>query len=117
MAVEACSIRFYETAKGKRPFQEYLLSLADRNAIDRINARLARIRLGNFGDVKLLGGGLGEIRIDYGPGYRVYFTRTGNYVVLLLCAGEKATQPKDIRRAREFLADYERRQDASKRII
>ena len=76
-----------------------------------------RLRLGNFGDVKSLGSGLSELRIEYGPGYRVYFTRAGKSLVLLLCAGEKASQQRDIRRAREFLADYERRQDAGKRII
>lgn len=117
MSAEEYSIRYYEAANGKRPFREWLCSLDDKNAIDRANARLARVRLGNFGDSRSLGSGMWELRIDYGPGYRVYFTRTGRSVVLLLCAGEKATQQKDIRRAREYLADYKRRQDAGKRII
>jgi putative addiction module killer protein len=68
--------------------------------------------LGNFGDVRTLGKGLSELRIDVGPGYRVYFMVEGQWIVVLLCGGDKATQQKDIRRAREYLADYRRRPDA-----
>ena len=68
--------------------------------------------MGNFGDVRTLGKGLSELRIDVGPGYRVYFMVEGQWIVVLLCGGDKATQQKDIRRAREYLADYRRRPDA-----
>jgi putative addiction module killer protein len=106
------SLRYYVAANGKRPFAEWLFSLSDRNAAARVQIRLERLRLGNFGDVRSLGKGLSELRIDVGPGYRVYFAIEGKSVVLLLFAGDKATQQKDIRRAREYLADYRRRTDA-----
>ena len=68
---------------------------------------LLRLAMGNFGDHKSLGGGLWELRIDYGPGYRVYFTRCGNMVVILLCGGDKRTQTADINRARKLAEEYE----------
>lgn len=63
--------------------------------------------LGNPGDVKSIGGGISELRVDYGPGYRVYFTKQGPVLVLLLCGGDKSTQDRDIRRARELAAGVE----------
>ena len=86
--------------------------MSDRNVAARVQVRLERLRLGNFGDVRTLGKGLSELRIDVGPGYRVYFMVEGQWIVVLLCGGDKATQQKDIRRAREYLADYRRRPDA-----
>ena len=106
------SLRYYVAANGKRPFAEWLFSLSDRTAAARMQIRLERLRLGNFGDVRSLGRGLSELRIDVGPGYRVYFAIEGKSLVLLLCGGDKATQQRDIRRAREYLADYRRRTDA-----
>ena len=111
MPVDEYSLRHYVTANGKRPFAA-LCSLADRNAAARVQIRLERLRLGNFGDVRPLGKGLSELRVDVGPGYRVYFIVEGHSIVVLLCGGDKATQQKDIRRAREYLADYRRRPDA-----
>jgi putative addiction module killer protein len=112
MSADEYSIRYYEAADGKRPFAEWLYSLADRNAVARLQIRLERLRLGNFGDVRSLQKGLSELRIDVGPGYRVYFAMEGRSTVLLLCGGDKATQQKDIRRARKYLTDYKRRPDA-----
>jgi putative addiction module killer protein len=106
------SLRHYVAANGKRPFAEWLYSLSDRNAAARVQIRLERLRLGNFGDARSLGKGLSELRIDIGPGYRVYFMVEGKSVVLLFCGGDKTTQQKDIRRAREYLSDYQRRTDA-----
>lgn len=106
------SLRLYIAANGKRPFAEWLCSLSDRNAAARVQIRLERLRLGNFGDARSLGKGLSELRIDIGPGYRVYFMVEGKAVVLLFCGGDKTTQQKDIRRAREYLTDYRRRTDA-----
>jgi putative addiction module killer protein len=65
----------------------------------RITARLRRLSLGNPGDVKSVGGGVSEMRIDHGPGYRVYFVRRGDLIVVLLCGGDKRTQDRDIARA------------------
>ena len=72
----------------------------------RIAARLDRLALGNPGDVKPIGSGVSEMRIDYGPGYRVYFVQRGSAVVVILCAGDKRTQAADIKRAIKIAADW-----------
>jgi putative addiction module killer protein len=77
-------------------------ALKDTNAIARIVARIRRLELGNLGDVKPVGEGISELRIDYGPGYRIYFVQQGNTVVILLCGGDKRTQNKDIRTAKQM---------------
>jgi putative addiction module killer protein len=76
--------------------------LADKKAVARIIARIRRMQAGNPGDAKSVGEGVSEMRIDYGPGYRVYFTRRGNTVVILLCGGDKKSQSKDIRNAQKM---------------
>jgi putative addiction module killer protein len=83
-------------------FKEWLLSLRDAKAKARIAARIARAASGNLGDSKPVGEGVSEMRIDYGPGYRVYYRRRGNTLVILLCGGDKSTQRSDIRRALEL---------------
>jgi putative addiction module killer protein len=85
-------------------FDEWLSSLADQKAQAKIASRIERLGYGNPGDVKPVGGGISEIRVSYGPGYRVYFKQTGKTVVLLLCGGDKSTQEKDIKRAKEIAA-------------
>jgi putative addiction module killer protein len=102
-------LRYYQTAAGAQPFVEWLGGLADRQARARIQARLARVAAGNFGDVEPVGEGVLEMRIDWGPGYRVYFARVGNMIVLLLCGGDKRTQQRDIKRAKDYFEDYKRR--------
>jgi putative addiction module killer protein len=81
-------------------FSRWLRQLADANAFARIVGRIRRMEMGNPGECKSLGQGLMEMRVDYGPGYRVYFVRRGSAVVILLCGGDKRTQDKDIARAR-----------------
>jgi putative addiction module killer protein len=88
---------------------QWLADLNDERARARINVRIARLAAGNFGDCKSLGGGLFELRIDYGPGYRVYFARIGAAIVLLLCGGDKRRQSADIERAGVFLKSYWKR--------
>ena len=102
-------LRLYQTAAGKRPFFDWLQALSDRHARARIDARLARVLGGNFGDVEPVGEGVLELRIDWGPGYRVYFARLGQVIVLLLCGGDKRTQRKDIRRAKAYFEDFKAR--------
>lgn len=80
-------------------FARWLVSLRDRQARARIQARIDRLGLGNPGDVKPVGEGVSEMRIDYGPGYRVYFIRRGDRLVVLLAGGDKHTQPRDIKTA------------------
>lgn len=83
-------------------FSGWLKSLRDINARARIMVRIRRLELGNPGDVKSVGGGVSELRIDYGPGYRVYFAQQGKTVVILLCGGDKRTQDKDIATAQQM---------------
>lgn len=102
-------LRFYQTAGRRRPFEAWLLGLRDAQAVARIEARLARLAAGNFGDAGPVGEGVLELRIDWGPGYRVYFARVGQATVLLLCGGDKRTQQRDIERAKDYFDDYKTR--------
>ncbi len=81
------------------------LARQDNDVTARIVTRLRRIELGNFGEAKSVGGGVSEIRVDYGPGFRVYFVRRGGAVVILLCAGTKKTQSRDIAKAQQLAKD------------
>jgi putative addiction module killer protein len=83
-------------------FKEWILSRRDAKAKARIDTRIARAENGNLGDSKPVGSGVSEMRIDYGPGYRVYYRQKGNILVILLCGGDKNTQRADIRRALEL---------------
>jgi putative addiction module killer protein len=87
-------------------FDEWFSKLPDRQAKARIAARIDRLAVGNPGDVKPVGSGVSEMRIHYGPGYRVYFAQRGWKVVVLLCAGDKRTQDTDIKRAIEIAASW-----------
>jgi putative addiction module killer protein len=92
------------TVNRTEEFDSWLARLADLRARAKILVRVRRAERGNFGDVKLLEDGVAEMRIDCGPGYRVYFAREGSTVYLLLCGGDKSTQPADIRHARTMWA-------------
>jgi putative addiction module killer protein len=83
-------------------FARWLDGLRDNRARIRIDARLRRLSLGNPGDVRPVGGGVSEMRVDYGPGYRIYFVQRGEMLVILLAGGDKSTQDRDIARAREL---------------
>ena len=101
-------IDYYKTTEGKAPFKEWLE--ADVNGRAKIRVRLDRARLGKLGDHKPVDEGVWELRIDYGPGYRVYFAKEGNSLVLLLIGGDKGTQRRDIAQAAGYLQDHRRRQ-------
>ncbi|HIE02196.1 MAG TPA: type II toxin-antitoxin system RelE/ParE family toxin [Thiotrichaceae bacterium] len=104
----AITIELYETKEGKFPFSIWLKSLNDSKARAKIRIKLNRLRLGNLGDSKSVGEGVHEIRINYGPGYRLYFGKIDPTVVLLLCGGDKSTQTEDIRKAKSYWNDYNR---------
>ena len=87
-------------------FRRWINRLRDLEALDRIDLRLLNAADGNLGDVAPLGGGLWEMRIHYGPGYRLYFIRRGATVVVLLCGGDKDSQRRDIARARQLAAEW-----------
>jgi putative addiction module killer protein len=83
-------------------YAQWFESLRDRQAKSRIDIRIRRLSLGNPGDVKPIGEGLSELRIDYGPGYRVYFVQRGDVLIVLLAGGDKRTQDQDIRLAKQL---------------
>ncbi len=96
----------FRATDGRVPFEEWLDDLNDKKAVARILARLARVRQGNLGDCKPVGEGVSELRVDYGPGYRVYFGQDGQTLVVLLCGGDKRTQDRDIRLAKQRWREY-----------
>ncbi|MHB1666688.1 type II toxin-antitoxin system RelE/ParE family toxin [Thiomonas sp.] len=103
-------LEHYVTADGLDPFAGWLSKLADRHARARIVVRLDRVaENGNFGDCKPVGEGVWELRIDWGPGYRVYYAQAGASLVLLLIGGDKRTQQADISAARDYWRDWRSR--------
>ena len=85
-------------------FSDWLNNLRDVRAKTKIAIRIARIEAGLMGDVKSVGDGVSEVRIDFGPGYRLYFTRRGEELIILLCGGDKGSQARDIAKAKEMAA-------------
>ena len=102
-------LRIYTTEDGREPFTEWLASLRDSRARAKIRVRLDRVSLGNLGDCQSVGEGVQELRINYGPGYRIYFSQEGATIVLLLCGGDKRSQTQDIETAHAYWKDYRRR--------
>jgi putative addiction module killer protein len=102
-------VRRYVTESGRDLIAEWLASLRDVQARAGIAARLARLAVGNFGDCKPLREGVWELRINWGPGYRVYYAMAEKTCVLLLCGGDKRKQSADIKKAVEYWNDYKRR--------
>jgi putative addiction module killer protein len=100
----------YAASDGKIPFQKWLDEIKDQKTKRTILLRIQRIRQGNFGDAKMLANsdGIRELRIDFGPGFRIYFSRVEEKIILLLIGGDKSTQWKDIEKAKVFLEDYKR---------
>jgi putative addiction module killer protein len=88
-------------------FERWLRTLRDRTARTKVLVRIDRLAAGNPGDVRPVGGGISEMRIDHGSGYRAYFTQRGPVLIILLCGGDKDTQEPDIRRAKDIAAALE----------
>lgn len=86
-------------------FERWLKRLKDPTARAKVLIRIRRLAFGNSGDVRPVGAAVSEMRIDYGPGYRVYFTQQGPVLIIILCGGDKRTQRRDIKRAIELPAD------------
>jgi putative addiction module killer protein len=102
-------VRHYLTRMGKDIFDDWLTRLADSRAQAKIAIRIDRLAAGNFGDSKPLHFGVCELRIDWGPGYRIYYAMIAPKRALLLCGGDKRKQASDITRAIEYLKDYKKR--------
>jgi len=86
-------------------YRNWFSKLKDKRAQSRVDIRIRRLSLGNAGDVKPVGSGVSELRINYGPGYRVYYTAIGNEIIILLAGGDKSTQSKDIEKAKELASN------------
>ena len=107
-------VLIYARSDGAEPYTSWEHRLRDRGARATVRARIARLRLGNLGDAKRVGE-VFELRIHAGPGYRVYFGREGEIVVILLCGGDKGTQARDIERAADYRRDYRSRGNGKKK--
>ena len=105
-------IEVYQSEAGYSPFEDWFRSIKDKKAQTLITARISRAALGNFGDWKSLQGakGLCEFRIQYGPGFRIYYSVIGTRIVLLLAGSTKQSQEREIENARQYLTDYFKRQ-------
>ncbi len=107
------TVEIYTDANGRCPFLEFFSSLRDDRAKQRIQARLARVRLGNLGSTNTVGDGVQELKIDYGPGYRIYFGHGSETLVILLGGGDKSSQARDIQNAKVCWRAYrEEKRDA-----
>jgi putative addiction module killer protein len=100
------TIRIYRDSRGRCPYLDWFVALRDNRAKQKIQARLARVRLGNLGHTNSVGEGVHELKIDFGPGYRVYFGQEGKAFVILLCGGDKGSQAVDIAKAKAYWRDY-----------
>ncbi len=108
MEIRPRSIKKYITESGRCPFDEWLNALGDKRTQAVVTNRLLRIAQGNLGLCRSIGGSLQELKIDFGAGLRVYFAEDGDTIVVLLCGGDKSTQSKDIDKAQEYWADYQK---------
>ena len=114
MEVEHCTVRYYIEQHAKAPFIKWFEGLRDLQAQAKTATRLNRLRNGNFGDCKALDNGIHELRVDYGSGYRIYFGKEKNTLVILLSGGDKRTQKQDIELAKVYWKDYRSRTYAKK---
>lgn len=107
-------LSYYTDATGEKPFKKWLYGLRDRSAFARITTRLERVELGNVGDHKNVGAGVFELRVHYGPGYRVYYAHSGNQIVLLLLGGDKTTQEQDVETAIAYWKKHQENKSCDK---
>ena len=108
LPVAMAELRYYLDLNGTSPFEKWLSTL-DFQAAAKVTTALVRVELGNVSNVKSAGSGIFEIKIDWGPGYRVYFGRDGGVLVILLTGGSKKRQDEDIKAAKLYWQDYRRR--------
>ena len=103
------TLEMYQDEDGRQPFIQWYMAIRDHRTKVRIERRLDRVQTGNFGDHRSVGEGVFELRMFFGPGYRVYFAEDGDTVVVLLCGGDKSSQDEDIKRAKAYWKNYEER--------
>ena len=108
-------VRLFRTKLGRIPFMEWLQALPDLRARQKIQARIDRVSLGDLGDAKSVGEGIHELKINFGPGYRLYCGFDGDAVVILVLGGTKGTQNEDIQKAKAFWSEYKNEKNYGKR--
>ncbi|MDQ6986879.1 MAG: type II toxin-antitoxin system RelE/ParE family toxin [Mariprofundaceae bacterium] len=111
LPAEQKQVTIYLDSNGDAPFSNWINDLADIKGRAKIRERIARLRLGNMGDCEPVGEGVSELRVHYGPGYRVYFGQEGQKIVVLILGGSKRTQKKDIKTAKVLWKDYKEREN------
>ncbi len=109
MKVIAREVVLFRTKEGRIPLVEWLQTVRDRRLQQRIQARIDRLSLGNFGHTRSVGEGVHELKIDFGPGFRIYFGCHGEKIVVLLYGGDKGSQDEDIKEAKKFWKAYKRK--------
>ncbi len=112
MEATPSDLQVYATGDGKVPFSEWINALKDLQGAAKILLRLDRIKRGNLGDYKFIADGVLELRIDTGPGYRVYVAQVSQHAIVILCAGTKHSQADDIKKAQRYWIDYRSCDDA-----
>ncbi len=110
-------IHVYVDSDSRMPYFAWIHSLRDVKAKEKVSARIDRLTKGNFGKCRSVGSGVQELKVDYGSGLRIYFGRDGFEKVVLLCGGDKKTQNEDIKKAREYWAQYKKERKNSKSTI
>lgn len=108
--IQPREIEVYETPNGQAPFTEWFASIQDTKTQTRIRGRLDRLEKGSFGDCESVGSGVFELRLHFGPGYRIYFGEVDRTIILLLCGGDKSTQTRDIQRAKTYWLEHKEEQ-------
>lgn len=101
------TLKVYSLKTGKEPFSEWLNGIKDKTTLTRIIRRLDFLELGHYGDYKALGGGIYELRLQFGSGYRIYFAEIDDIIIILLCGGDKSSQAKDIKLAKQYWREME----------
>ena len=104
-------MRFTKRPNGRVPFNDWMQRFKEFDTRSKVITRLDRLKLGNFGDCKSVGEGVAELRIHYGPGLRIYYSKIESKIIVLLVGGDKSTQSADISRAVEFLREYQSREE------
>ena len=108
--IQPREIEVYETPSAQAPFSEWFASIQDTRTQTRIRGRLDRLENENYGDCQSVGSGVFELRLHFGPGYRIYFGEVDRTIVLLLCGGDKSTQARDIQRAKTYWLEHKEEQ-------
>jgi putative addiction module killer protein len=109
MIVESKQVRLYKTRDGKSPYVKWVTGIKDQLTKGRIDARATDLALGKLGKCKPVGGGVTELILPFGPGYRIYIGEVGTRIIILLCGGDKSSQQDDIKKAKEYWEDYKER--------